>query len=73
MNLNDEFAAFLKAEEAKRAPLDLGDWRERNAANAEANGDAYADAHPDTSLVASYYDPTEDEDDEFYFSELEPF
>ena len=38
------------------------DWREVIARNAEVNGDAFADANPDRSLVNAYYDASVDEE-----------
>ncbi|MEQ6896247.1 hypothetical protein [Microbacterium sp. KR10-403] len=38
------------------------DWRERQAASAEANGDLFADAHPDTSFSSDYYEPSFEDD-----------
>jgi hypothetical protein len=63
-NLNAAFADFLKSEQAKKEPEDLGDWRARNVSNAQRNGDAHADANPDTSLIGAIFDPTADEDDD---------
>lgn len=62
-NLNADFATFMKSEQAKREPVDLGNWRERVAHDAERNGDAHADAHPDRSLPNRYAD-TSVEDNE---------
>ena len=63
-NLNADFAAFLKSEEAHRAATDTGDWRGRLAANAERNGDLKADATPITTLVNTYWDATPDEEED---------
>jgi hypothetical protein len=64
MDLNADFAAFIKTEQAKKAPDDQGDWRSRNAANANSNGDAHADATPDTSVGGGYVEPDDEDDDE---------
>ncbi|PTT21725.1 hypothetical protein DBR36_03505 [Microbacterium sp. HMWF026] len=61
-NLNADFAAFLKSEEARKEPIDTGDWRKRMADDAKKNGDLKADATPNTTLVNKYWDATPDED-----------
>ena len=63
-NLNAEFAAFLKSEEARKKPVDTGDWRKRMTDDAKKNGDLKADATPNTKKVNSYWDATPDEEDE---------
>lgn len=56
----EDFAAF-KASAANRPTQVRDDWREKLAADAERNGDAYADANPNTEVVfGGYYDPEVD-------------
>lgn len=53
----EDFAAF-KASASNRPTQVRDDWREKLAADAEQNGDAYADANPNTEVVfGGYYDP----------------
>ena len=53
----DDFAAF-RASAANRPTLVRDDWREKLAADAERNGDAFADANPNTEVVfGGYYEP----------------
>lgn len=59
----DLFEAFKVSDQATRKPEDLGDWRTTIATNAERNGDAFADANPDTSLTSKYADTSVDEDE----------
>ena len=60
-NLNAEFAAFLKSQEATKPPVDRGDWRAKLASDASRNGDLKADATPITTKVNRYWDATPDE------------
>ncbi len=63
-DLNTAFAEFLVSA-ARSAPVkDRGDWRGRQEDAANANGDAYADANPDTSFTSKYADYTPEDDDE---------
>lgn len=62
-NLNAELATFMKSEQARREPVDLGNWRERVAHDAERNGDALADAHPDRSLPNRYAGSSVEDDE----------
>jgi hypothetical protein len=58
----DDFAKFRDSAANQPAQV-TDDWRQTISRNAELNGDAYADAHADTSLVSDY-DPTPDDDDD---------
>lgn len=57
-----DFEAFRNSA-ANRSQGVAEDWRERIASNALVNGDARADANPNTS-VSGYYDPTPDDEEE---------
>ena len=53
----DDFAAF-RSSAANRPTQVRDDWREKLAADAERNGDAFADANPNTEVVfGGYYEP----------------
>ena len=55
-----DFENFRRSSANTATPVS-DDWRETIARNAQLNGDAYEDAHADTSLTSGIYDPTEDE------------
>jgi hypothetical protein len=56
----EDFAAF-KTSAANRPTQVRDDWREKLASDAQTNGDAYADANPNTDVVfGGYYDPEVD-------------
>lgn len=56
----DDFAAFR--ESAANRPVQVrDDWREKLASDASRNGDAHADANPNTDVVfGGYYDPDDE-------------
>lgn len=57
-----DFVAFQRSDANKPTQVQ-DDWRETIARNAQLNGDAHADAHPDTSYSSDYYEPDFDSED----------
>lgn len=77
-DLNSAFASFARSAVASAPPVDRGDWRAKQAADADRNGDSYWDVTPDTS-VSGYHDASVQEGDEDFVrtedlpEEFQPF
>ncbi|QZQ54438.1 hypothetical protein KZI27_14120 [Curtobacterium sp. TC1] len=77
-NLNANFQRFRTSPEASAPPVERGDWRAKQASDAQRNGDAHHDANPDTS-VSGYHDSSVQEGDDDFVDddslpwELRPF
>ena len=64
-NLNEMFERFWSSPEASAPPVERGDWRAKQASDAERNGDARHDANPDMT-VSGYHDASVQEGDDDY-------